>query len=80
MDKEKLLAQMRRIEGQVRGVARMIESERGLVPTMQQLMAVSAALARARREYVGLFLRYEQEGDGVRLTKEQIEYILRLID
>jgi DNA-binding FrmR family transcriptional regulator len=39
-----LLKRLRRIEGQVRGVARMIESDRYCVDVVTQLTAVRAAL------------------------------------
>ena len=42
--KPALLKRLRRIEGQVRGVARMIESDRYCVDVITQLTAVRAAL------------------------------------
>ncbi len=41
--KEMLLARMRRIEGQARGIQRMIEESRYCVDIVQQLAALSAA-------------------------------------
>lgn len=46
IDKDPTLKRLRRIEGQVRGVARMIEEERYCIDTLQQVQAVKAALAR----------------------------------
>lgn len=43
-DKERLLARMRRIEGQVRGIARMIDEEKYCVDILNQISAVNAAL------------------------------------
>jgi len=42
-DKERLLARMRRIEGQAKGIQRMIEDDRYCVDIVQQLSALSAA-------------------------------------
>ena len=42
-EKELLLARMRRIEGQARGIARMIEEGRYCVDVVQQLTALSSA-------------------------------------
>ena len=79
MDKGRLLNQLRRIEGQVRGISRMVEADRGLVATMQQLMAAEASLRKLRREYAKLFLQSDELGRVV-LTPEQTEYILDLLN
>jgi DNA-binding FrmR family transcriptional regulator len=44
-DKSALLARLARIEGQVRGVARMVEEDRYCVDILTQLAAARAALA-----------------------------------
>jgi DNA-binding FrmR family transcriptional regulator len=44
--KRSLAARMRRIEGQVRGVSRMIEEDRYCVDVITQLQAIRAALKR----------------------------------
>jgi DNA-binding FrmR family transcriptional regulator len=77
MEKNKILNQLRRIEGQLRGIATMVETDRGLVLTMQQMMAAQSSLKKVMRSYVHLFL--EETEEGATLTKEQIEYILKLI-
>lgn len=41
---------LRRIEGQVRGIARMIESERYCIDVVTQISAVRAALRRVEEE------------------------------
>jgi len=43
-DKQALLRRLRRIEGQVRGIQRMVEEDRYCVDILQQVEAVSAAL------------------------------------
>lgn len=42
-DKELLLARMRRIEGQARGISKMIENDRYCPDIIQQLIAVTSA-------------------------------------
>jgi DNA-binding FrmR family transcriptional regulator len=46
----KLLTRLRRIEGQVRGVARMVEEERYCIDILNQIQAVKAALKRVEAE------------------------------
>jgi DNA-binding FrmR family transcriptional regulator len=45
-DKEALLKRLSRIEGQVRGVARMVEEERYCIDVLTQIAAIDAALDR----------------------------------
>jgi DNA-binding FrmR family transcriptional regulator len=43
-DKEKLLKRLARVEGQVRGVSKMVEEERYCIDVLTQIGAVQAAL------------------------------------
>jgi DNA-binding FrmR family transcriptional regulator len=49
-DRTRLLNRLRRIEGQVRGVARMVEEDRYCIDVMTQTRAVRAALAKVESE------------------------------
>jgi len=49
-DKPKLLNRLSRIEGQVRGVARMVEEDRYCIDILTQIQAVRAALGRVETE------------------------------
>ncbi len=49
-DHKAQLARLRRVEGQVRGVAAMIEQERYCIDILTQLQAARAALARIERD------------------------------
>jgi DNA-binding FrmR family transcriptional regulator len=49
-NKPKLLNRLRRIEGQVRGIERMIEEDRYCIDVLTQLQAVRAALTRVETE------------------------------
>jgi DNA-binding FrmR family transcriptional regulator len=48
--KPNLLNRLRRIEGQVRGVARMVEEDRYCIDVLTQLQAVRAALSKVETE------------------------------
>lgn len=48
--KSSALNRLRRIEGQVRGIARMIEEDRYCIDVLTQIQAVKAALGRAETE------------------------------
>jgi len=48
--REKSLARLKRIEGQVRGVARMLENERYCIDVLTQLSAIKSALAAVEGE------------------------------
>jgi DNA-binding FrmR family transcriptional regulator len=43
-DKEALLKRLRRVEGQVRGIERMVEEERYCIDVVTQITAIQAAL------------------------------------
>lgn len=49
-----LVARLRRIEGQIRGITRMIEEDRTCEDVVTQLLAVRAAMDRATGEIVRL--------------------------
>lgn len=46
VDKESLHKRLNRIEGQVRGIGRMIDEERYCIDILQQIQAIKSALAR----------------------------------
>jgi len=48
--KKSSLTRLRRIEGQVRGIARMVEDDRYCIDVLTQLRAVTAALAKVEQE------------------------------
>ena len=48
--KPKLLNRLNRIEGQVRGIARMVEEDRYCIDVLTQLQAVRAAMNRVETE------------------------------
>jgi DNA-binding FrmR family transcriptional regulator len=77
-DKRQLLARLARVEGQVRGLRRMLEEDRPPLQLITQLLAVQGAL-----DLVGLGLVDQHaahcllgEGDGPKEPRAQIDEIL----
>jgi DNA-binding FrmR family transcriptional regulator len=60
--KPKLLNRLRRIEGQVRGVARMVEEDRYCIDILTQLRALRAALSKVETELLKDHLGHCVEG------------------
>jgi len=46
LEKDAIIKRLNRVEGQVRGISRMIEDERYCIDILQQMQAIRAALAR----------------------------------
>jgi DNA-binding FrmR family transcriptional regulator len=57
-NKARLLNRLSRIEGQVRGVARMVEEDRYCIDVLTQLQAARAALAKVETEMLKDHLRH----------------------
>jgi len=60
--KSKLANRLSRIEGQVRGVSRMVEEDRYCIDILTQVQAVRAALARVETELLKDHLDHGIEG------------------
>lgn len=52
MNSEKIQQGLRRIEGQVKGIQRMVQEERPCDEVLTQIMAIKAALDRSTRDLV----------------------------
>ncbi len=50
MTDRKLVARLSRIEGQVRGIARMVEEERYCIDIITQMQAIKSALRKVEEE------------------------------
>jgi DNA-binding FrmR family transcriptional regulator len=61
-NKPRLLNRLSRIEGQVRGVARMVEEDRYCIDVLTQIAAVRAALSRVESEMLKTHLTHCIEG------------------
>ena len=66
-----LLNRLNRIEGQVRGIARMVEEDRYCIDVLTQLQAVRAALARVETEMLKDHLGHCIEGAIVSGDKDE---------
>ena len=60
--KSKLLNRLNRIEGQVRGIVRMVEDDRYCIDVLTQVQAVRAALVRVETEMLKEHLGHCIEG------------------
>ena len=69
--KPKLLNRLSRIEGQVRGVSRMIEEDRYCIDVLTQVQALRAALAKVETELLKEHLGHCIEGAIVSGDKEE---------
>ncbi|WP_096440587.1 metal-sensing transcriptional repressor [Alteribacter populi] len=79
-DKEKLVNRLKRIEGQVRGIQRMVEDDRYCVDVLVQLSAINAALKKVGYSLLenhtrGCVADAVQHGDG----DEAIEELMKVI-
>jgi CsoR family transcriptional regulator, copper-sensing transcriptional repressor len=57
-NKPQLLNRLNRIEGQVRGVARMVEEDRYCIDILTQMRALKAALAKVENELLKTHLEH----------------------
>ena len=69
--KPKLLNRLSRIEGQVRGIVRMVEDDRYCIDILTQLQAVRAALSRVETEMLKDHLGHCIEGAIVSGDKDE---------
>jgi CsoR family transcriptional regulator, copper-sensing transcriptional repressor len=60
--KDGLLNRLNRIEGQVRGITRMVDENRYCIDVLTQIQAVRAALARVETEMLKTHLHHCIEG------------------
>ena len=83
-DRKKVLARLQKIEGQVRGIGRMVEEDRYCIDVLTQVNAARAAL-----ENVALILLRDhtehcvaeaiQAGDGAAKVRELSDAVARLV-
>src|SRR6516164_5328015 len=62
--KDQLLARLRRVEGQVRGVRRMVEDDRYCIDVLTQIAAVQAALDKVALGLLDGHARVCMQGKG----------------
>jgi DNA-binding FrmR family transcriptional regulator len=69
--KTKLLNRLNRLEGQVRGIGRMVEEERYCIDILTQMQAVKAALAKVENQLLRDHLHHCIEGAILSGDKKQ---------
>lgn len=78
------LVALRRIEGQVRGVQRMIEDRKYCIDILNQIYAVKGALSRVEgrilRRHFQHCVTEALRGDSEKEKQEKMDEILRLIN
>jgi CsoR family transcriptional regulator, copper-sensing transcriptional repressor len=82
-DKEAVLKRLRRIEGQVRGVERMVEEDRYCIDVVTQVTAIQAALDKVALELLSDHAAHcvvgATEADRPRRTEELMATVKRLL-
>jgi DNA-binding FrmR family transcriptional regulator len=74
--KDQLLKRLRRIEGQVRGIEKMVEADRYCIDILQQAAAVTAAMDKVALELLNDHVNHcmaEGAGDAARLKEMSAE-------
>ncbi|HYN45100.1 MAG TPA: metal-sensitive transcriptional regulator [Allosphingosinicella sp.] len=83
-NKPKLLNRLSRIEGQVRGVARMVEEERYCIDILTQIQAARAALARVETEmlkdHLGHCIEAAITGGDVAEQRQKASELIQLLE
>lgn len=75
------IRRLKRIEGQVRGIVRMLDDDRYLIDTLNQMQAIKAALAGAESEILKVHAKNSVEAAmTTRSAKAQKEIISDLVD
>jgi len=82
--KPKLLNRLSRIEGQVRGVTRMVEEDRYCIDILTQIQAVRAALARVETEmlkdHLGHCIESAITGGDVAEQRQKASELIQLLE
>ena len=82
--KKSQLARLSRIEGQVRGVARMVEEDRYCIDVITQVRAVRAALDKVEQEILHDHLQHcvvhAFHGDDERERQTKIDELMEVLD
>ncbi len=78
---EKVVARLKRIEGQVRGLVRMLEEDRYCIEVLHQMQAVKSALSRAESELLKQHAAHcVEDAIATGNTTQQREKVAELID
>jgi DNA-binding FrmR family transcriptional regulator len=78
-DKEQLLARLARVEGQVRGVRRMVEEDRYCIDVLTQITAAQAALDKIALGLLDGHARVCMQGKGDQAPDDPDEQVDELM-
>jgi DNA-binding FrmR family transcriptional regulator len=82
--KTSCLKRLSRIEGQVRGLSRMVEEDRYCIDVITQIAAVRAALRRVEhellRDHVGHCVREAIQSGSAKNQDRKIEELIEVLD
>ncbi len=82
-DKDAVLKRLRRVEGQVRGVERMVEEDRYCIDVVTQVTAIQAALDKVALELLSDHASHcvigAEPGDQAERTEELMATVKRLL-
>lgn len=80
----KTINRLRRLEGQVRGIIKMLEEDRYCIDVLHQLQAVKSALARAESEilkdHANSCLAEAIESGDAEAQREKVSELIDLFD
>lgn len=82
-ERDKTLKRLARVEGQVRGVVRMIESDRYCIDVLQQLRAIQAALSKVEdavlKDHAATCVERAIASDNPRDQREKFNELVDLV-
>jgi DNA-binding FrmR family transcriptional regulator len=76
---QRVLDRLARIEGQVRGIRKMIEEQRDCEAILTQVLAARTALERAAGEIVGGYIEECMLGEDAEAARSKISRTVRLL-
>ncbi len=81
--KESCTARLRRIEGQVRGLVRMVDEDRYCIDVITQIQAVRAALKRVEeevlRDHVGHCVEHAIRSGDAREQRKKVAELMHVL-
>ena len=78
-DKDKVIARLRRIEGQVRGIRAMVEDDRYCVDILTQVSAIQAALNGFNKELLARHIKTCVSEDIREGNEEAVDELCELL-
>ena len=79
MSTEEITNRLRRVEGQVRGLQRMVEEQRECEAILTQLMAARAALDRVGVLIAGSYVQQCLRTDDPEVARDQVGRVLEMV-